>query len=277
MEAYELGFKIQRDVTKLIIKIAKASANEGGSTGQSALVRELAIYLNKLDLTDSTIAQSIENSFLDVYKRQGIAPFVYLSSGKITDKRIIDFTNTMIRQLPRNAVTTLNRLNNLAIRLANSKSITNEQALDIIINRPDFKGLTVSDAMGRNWKLSDVIKRNIRDQTKNSVRDSAEELGSYLGATVYEVSEHSGARPLCSIYQGKLISDGTREFVDYKGNTREVILTGTIESYEYGGGLFGNNCRHIKYPMVAGFSRPKNHDPLKEAALKIDAVEKKYK
>lgn len=277
MEAYEKAFKIQRDVTRQIIKIVRRSARESGSAGQSEMVRWLATYLNSLDLTDSTVARQIENAFLDVYKKQGLAPFIYLNSGLNADKRIIEFMNTMISQLPRNVVITLNNLNKGAARLANMKSITNEQAVDIILKRKDFKGLVLYDSAGRPWTLSSIIKRNIRDQTKRVTRDCAVELGAYLGTTVYQVSQHVHPRPICSMYEHKLISDDTRIYIDSEGNKHEVILTSEIESYEYGGGLFGINCRHIKFPMVGGFTRPSKFDPLVDLANKMNNVEKKYK
>jgi hypothetical protein len=97
---------------------------------------------------------------------------------------------------------------------------------------------------------------DIRTTMFNTAREAVDERARDYGADLYQVSSHNGARPLCYPWQGKVISrsgwTGTVEDLD--GNKITVHSEDEIESFRWGGGLFGVNCRHYPMNFIPGFS-----------------------
>ena len=60
---------------------------------------------------------------------------------------------------------------------------------------------------------------------------------------LYQVSSHNGARPLCYPWQGKVISRSgwTGTVKDLYGDDVTVHSEDEIESFRWGGGMFGVN------------------------------------
>ena len=115
------------------------------------------------------------------------------------------------------------------------------------------------------------MKRRLRDSIRENALTHADYLAQELNTNVYQVSEHQGARPLCSQDQGKIFSDDARELVDFKGNIVQVE-SWSNSTYGQPAGLFGFNCRHMKYPFVEGFELPSKieDDPLYSTDKHID-------
>ena len=84
----------------------------------------------------------------------------------------------------------------------------------------------------------------------NTSRAAIWERSQQYGNDLYQVSSHQGARPLCYPWQGKVISTSGRVGVahDLDGGEIPIHSESEIESFKWGGGLFGVNCGH--YPMV---------------------------
>lgn len=106
------------------------------------------------------------------------------------------------------------------------------------------------DHAGHRWSPEAYVAMDIRTTMFNTARAAIAERARDYGADLYQVSSHNGARPLCYPWQGKVISrNGWRGVVeDLDGNKITVHSEDEIESFRYGGGLFGVNCRH--YPMT---------------------------
>ena len=70
------------------------------------------------------------------------------------------------------------------------------------------------------------------------------------------MSSHNGARPLCYPWQGKVISRSgwTGTVKDLYGDDVTVHSEDEIESFRWGGGLFGVNCRHYPMNFIPSFS-----------------------
>ena len=82
-----------------------------------------------------------------------------------------------------------------------------------------------------------------------------------FGTSVFQVSSHAGARPLCYPYQGKFYSwDNTSGEIEL-GNGERVHYD-PIDSTSYGepAGLFGINCGHYPIVVVPGVSIPHGAD-----------------
>lgn len=113
------------------------------------------------------------------------------------------------------------------------------------------------DHGGHHWSPEAYVAMDTRTTMTNTGRAAVWEEADSFGVELYQVSSHDGARPLCYPWQGKIISrngwTGTVE--DGEGNKVTVHSESEIESFRYGGGLFGVNCGHYPIPFVPGFSR----------------------
>ena len=111
------------------------------------------------------------------------------------------------------------------------------------------------DRLNRAWTAEAYVNMDIRTTVHNTYIKSIQTRQQDYGSDVFQVSSHAGARPLCYPYQGKLYS--------WSGNSGKITL-GDGRAYEfksiaetsYGepAGLFGINCGHVPYPMIAGVS-----------------------
>ena len=111
------------------------------------------------------------------------------------------------------------------------------------------------DKLDRAWTGEAYVNMCVRTTVHNTYIQSVKDRQQDYGSDVFQVSSHAGARPLCYPYQGKLYS--------WSGNSGKITL-GDGRAYEfksiaetsYGepAGLFGINCGHVPYPMIAGVS-----------------------
>ena len=89
----------------------------------------------------------------------------------------------------------------------------------------------------------------------NASRQAVFERNQQYGNDLYQVSTHSGARPLCYPWQSKVIShnDFARDVEDSEGNKIHVYAQSET-SYRQPAGLFGINCGHYPIVFIPGFS-----------------------
>lgn len=117
------------------------------------------------------------------------------------------------------------------------------------------------DRANRAWTAEAYVNMDIRTTVHNTYIQSVQTRQQDYGSDVFQVSAHAGARPLCYPYQGKLYSwgasGGTIRLGDGKTYKYEPIGE---TSYGEPAGLFGINCGHVPYPMIAGVSEPVKED-----------------
>lgn len=115
------------------------------------------------------------------------------------------------------------------------------------------------DRAGRAWSGEAYVAMDIRTTVHNTYIQTIKTRQNDYGSNVFQVSAHAGARPLCYPYQGKMYSwgdtGGTITLGDGKTYKYEPIKA---TSYGQPAGLFGINCGHVPYPMIAGVSEPVN-------------------
>lgn len=113
------------------------------------------------------------------------------------------------------------------------------------------------DHGGHHWSPEAYVAMDMRTTMTNTAREAVWEESESFGVELYQVSSHDGARPLCYPWQGKVISRNgwTGEVEDGEGNKVTVHSESEIESFRYGGGLFGVNCGHYPIPFIPGYSR----------------------
>ena len=148
---------------------------------------------------------------------------------------------------------------------------TFNQAVHNAVNRMVQNGLTgFVDHGGHHWSPEAYVAMDVRTTTANTARQAVFDRNQEYGNDLYLVSSHDGARPLCYPWQGKIISTTGRrgETTDLDGNTYTIHSEDEIESFRYGGGLFGVNCGHYPMVWIPGFSTMKGQPQDEEANAK---------
>lgn len=114
------------------------------------------------------------------------------------------------------------------------------------------------DAGGHHWSPEAYINMDIRTTVHNAAIQGQKARSADYGVDTFQVSTHSGARPLCAPYQGKFYSwggdSGTVYDIDGNAYKYESITT---TSYGEAAGLFGINCGHFPQTFISGFSKPR--------------------
>ena len=155
-------------------------------------------------------------------------------------------------------------VSDITSRIARTQSILNVGAGEVVtgvsswntamreaVSKMVQNGLTgFIEHGGHHWSPEAYVAMDIRTTMFNTARDATWERNQQYGNDLYQVSTHDGARPLCYPWQGKILSTSGRTgtTTDLDGNTYVIHSQDEVESFRYGGGLFGVNCRH--YPMV---------------------------
>ncbi len=118
------------------------------------------------------------------------------------------------------------------------------------------------DRAGRAWTPEAYVSMDMRTTLANTAHAAVEARMRDWGVSIFQVSEHAGARPLCYPYQGKYYStDGTGGTArDLHGKEIHYEPLG-VTSYGQAAGLFGINCGHRKIPFIPGYSVARRRDP----------------
>ena len=164
------------------------------------------------------------------------------------------------------------------------------------VKRMVSNGLTgFIDHAGHHWSPEAYVAMDVRTTLFNTAREAVWERNEAYGNDLYQVSTKNAARPLCYPWQGKIISHsgmsgalaigptevelpagnvmakgltqpsltptgGGATTTDLDGNVIVVHSEDEIESFRYGGGLFGINCGHFPMVFIPGVSTIKG-DP----------------
>lgn len=156
------------------------------------------------------------------------------------------------------------------MQLAEAKLILEAESLEVTLGQETFPravrkamnqlaatGLTgFVDSAGRTWQPEAYAAMVIRTTSHNAAVQSIKTRQAEFGAgDVFQISSHTGARPLCAPYQGNVYSWGNSSGVIHDGDGREIHYD-PISSTSYGqaAGIFGVNCGHHPIPLVDGYS-----------------------
>ncbi|MBM7585838.1 hypothetical protein JOC86_002380 [Bacillus pakistanensis] len=110
------------------------------------------------------------------------------------------------------------------------------------------------DKAGKKWSTEayvNMVMRSTSNRISNEMQDAR--MDEY-GADLIEISSHMGARPKCAPYQGRVFSRS--------GNDNKYPAFSST-TYGQPDGLFGINCRHVKYPYIPGISKQR-YEPYNE-------------
>lgn len=115
------------------------------------------------------------------------------------------------------------------------------------------------DRAGRKWAPEAYVSMDMRTTCHNTAIQSIKSRQQDYGSDIFQVSTHSGARPLCYPYQGKFFSWGSQggTFTDGDG-VRHTYKPISSTSYGKAAGLFGINCGHYPLPQIPGVTIPQD-------------------
>lgn len=262
----------------------------------------IKIIMDSLSGADEALRQTLEAAILDALKNeepklrqaaqkgflgQPVAPEVTPNQMQAfrtyyqqsADK--LNLVNTVLLESTQSAYTAT--VADVAARIGKTQGILNVATGEVVtgvsswnaamhdaVRKMVNNGLTgFIDHGGHRWSPEAYVAMDIRTTMFNTSRAAIWERAQEYGADLYQVSSHAGARPLCYPWQGKVISRsgvaGTT--VDLDGNEIPVHTEDEIESFRYGGGLFGVNCGHYPMTFIPGVSTIKGEpqDPEENA------------
>lgn len=125
---------------------------------------------------------------------------------------------------------------------------TPQQAVREIARQWADKGIPALVKNGRNYSVEGYLNTVIRTTTNSVTNDMQDARMEEHDVDLVEISDHMGARPKCAPYQGRIFSRSG-------ASTKYPALSST--SIGEPDGLFGFNCRHVKYPYIDGVSIPR--------------------
>ena len=133
------------------------------------------------------------------------------------------------------------------------------EALSRVVKQLADEGITgYIDAGGHHWSPEAYMNMDIRTTIHNTAIQAQKERAAEYGVQTFQISSHSGARPLCAPYQGKFYSwDGSEGTItDLDGHE---FWYESIQNTSYGepAGIFGINCGHFPQTFVDGYSIPR--------------------
>lgn len=101
------------------------------------------------------------------------------------------------------------------------------------------------DAGGRQWSPEAYINMDVRTTCSNAAHEAQFTRMDDYNIDLLETSSHAGARPKCSLDQGKIFS---------KSGKNKKYPAWSTSSYGEPDGILGINCGHFIYPYIEGVS-----------------------
>ena len=130
---------------------------------------------------------------------------------------------------------------------------THHEALKSTVRQYTTKGIpALIDKAGRTRSLESYARTVIRTTTNTCANEMQDERYREYGIDLVEISSHTGARPKCATFQGRVFALG--DHPKYP-NIYNQPTYGEVDS------IFGINCHHVSFPFIDGISK-KTYEPL---------------
>lgn len=240
-QAIESAALIATDDVEKSLKAGEKAGKVSAPTGESVLASE-------------NVVQAINALQEQALERTNLVNTNMLQSTLNQYRKVVANTAAIERQL----IAAQETLNTQAARVATGTA-TRVQALRDALSQIHKEGITgFYDKAGRQWTPEAYVNMTVRTTVHNTAIESVKIRQEDYGAEIFQVSRHSGARPLCYPYQGRFFtwnnSGGT--FTDGEGKRHRYA---PISSTSYGkpAGLFGINCGHHPIPIIPGVTIPR--------------------
>lgn len=247
--------------TELFLSIISEMNIDIDNGGTEEWLEEKIKKTKVVEKANSTIIQKYNRLIIPEVNKIALG----INSTGVTTKSI----TSIINSFKRNASRFVNYTNTQCLQTSNTKylDIVNTAYLDVETGLRTFQqsvtratkqladeGIRIqSYETGNTINVRSGVARNIRTQTAKSARDIQDSYANDFNLSLFEVSSHAGARPLCFPDQGRIFdeSGNNGEIKDINGKTYKYSSVGS-SSIGNVAGLFGINCTHMKYYIEDG-------------------------
>lgn len=174
--------------------------------------------------------------------------------------------NTMGNTMQSMILQTFNKtLNNVVSAYNTRRNEILDEATEKIMHRETMQNAVASairqiakenipafiDKAGRKWTAEAYANMYVRTNVHNLSIDAVVKRNEDYGNDLFIVSKHSGARPKCAPWQGKIVSKNNRRGTTTDANGKKVsFIALSSTSYGQADGLLGINCGHQLYPFI---------------------------
>ena len=277
-----------RIINKWIKDLPKLVRDTMEETRREALAR-IEYEIEKQSLKDAEtppVAKSTTEGFkhyLSQYESDGMASAYYLPSGEQFKRG--DNLNLVHTTMLKSSVDKYAKAINLtvkkaqAIEQANATQVVLNQKTANVISGKDTMRMAMRDAIrqiateglagfydkaGRQWTPEAYVNMDIRTTVHNTAITACVQGMMDRGLSVFQVSSHAAARPLCYPYQGKFLSWQNGDSGEVELGNGKVVHYDSIFNTTWGqpAGLFGINCGHYPIPIVPGVTIPHGADDI---------------
>lgn len=240
-QAIESAALIATDDVEKALKAGEKAGKISAPTGESVLASE-------------NVVQAINALQEQALERTNLVNTNMLQSTLNQYRKVVANTAAIERQL----IAAQEMLNTQAARVATGTA-TRIQALRDALSQIHKEGITgFYDSAGRKWSPEAYVNMVVRTTTHNTAIESVKIRQQDYGVEIFQVSRHSGARPLCYPYQGRFFSwdNSSGTFTDGEGKRHRYSGINTT-SYGKPAGLFGINCGHHPITVIPGITIPR--------------------
>ena len=263
--------KAEREIKSAIAKGLKLSVNDVESVLKGAVKAGTIAGIGFSVEESQALKNALESLTAQAVDRANLVNTVMLNSTRQRYLWAVNSTKDYEQQLIERLMTASNaeqlekQLGNVqtALNTATSSVLvgaeSRTQALSRVIKQLAAEGITgYIDAGGHHWSPEAYMNMDIRTTIHNTAIQAQKERAAEYGVQTFQISSHSGARPLCAPYQGKFYSwDGSEGTItDLDGHE---FWYESIQNTSYGepAGIFGINCGHFPQTFVDGYSIPR--------------------
>lgn len=208
-----------------------------------------------------TVQEMLEELTQQAIEKANLVNTVMLESGRSAYTQAVqNAANWMAQAMSAQQAKAAQETLNAAATAVEIGSETRQQALKKAISQMADNGIYgFVDRAGRKWSPEAYINMDIRTTVHNAAIQSVKNRQQEYNSDIFQISSHSGARPLCYPYQGKFYTWGSQSgtFTDGDGKRHSYK---PISSTSYGkpAGLFGINCGHYPIPQIVGVTIPQD-------------------
>ncbi|EIJ79122.1 protein gp4 [Bacillus methanolicus PB1] len=236
------------EVTKMLEQAGYTTVQEYEGDLQEAVQLGLAIQ----PPTGPEVSTSLQ-AILSAYQAQAMNTFNLVNTTLIqqAEQAYLDIVNQTVGKVLAGVQTPREALREVAAKWAND-------GIPALI-----------DKAGRKWSTEGYLSMIARTMSNNIANDMQDARMAEYGVDLIEVSSHMGARPKCAPYQGRIFS---------LSGTSDKYPPFSSTSYGQPDGLFGINCRHVKYPFIPGITKQrfKPYDAEKNRKAYEESQQQRY-
>ena len=245
------------EMVKVALKNAALDATKDVEPELKKAVQKGTIKAAAADnvLASESIQQALKAYDLQAVEKLNLVNTTMLESTRDLFRKIIVNTSNIERQMQA-AQQILNTAAGKVITGTKSRTQALRQAL-ADIHKEGITGFY--DKAGRKWSPEAYVNMDIRTTVHNTAIESVKLRQEDYDVDIFQVSWHSGARPLCYPYQKRYFSWNNESGTFTDGNGKRHRYS-PLSSTSYGkpAGLFGINCGHHPITVIPGVFIPSN-------------------